>query len=172
MKIFITLLIVLFCLQLLSCGKDDNIAQEVLKENNDTVNYLQYTMDGLSFQLKDSLSMNQNALLGTAATDFFFFAQKKNGDIQVSFEWILQPASERIGTFGITKGIFIDTVNSIDSKDITGTVTIEKLNYPDKNSIKSIEIKGTYKMNITIPNKENVFIEGNFYYEGENNIWF
>lgn len=157
MKAIIVIFISLFCLQ--------NISSQRADSEND--NYLGYTVEGESFKIKNNIAIDITVLLNSPSIIYNVSSQEKNKLIQ--FEWEKMDQNNDVGTFSILNGNFTDAEKEITNKEITGKVIIKKADYKSPTE-RIITLEGLYEINISMPDRTNRTINGNFYYEGEYTI--
>lgn len=154
----------IYCIYLQSIS---NQARLEPSTSNKNINYLQYTMEGKSFKIKDNMAIDITVSITTPSIIYSFCSQGKN--IQIQFKWEKMDQIDDIGTFNILNGYFIDREKNIKNKNISGKVIIKKINYKS-HITRIIEVQGLYEINIRMPDKTQKTIDGNFFYEGEYTI--
>lgn len=160
-----TTLAILFVVLLLQNVSSQSKQQSSV--NNKNINHLQYTMEGKSFNIKDSMTIDITVSITSPSIIYNFCSQKKNTQIQ--FKWEKMDNTEDIGTFKILNGYFIDMDKNIKNKKVSGKVIIKKINYKS-HITRTIAVEGLYEMNIKMPDKTQKIINGDFFYEGEYTI--
>lgn len=154
----------MYCIYLQNISSQARLQPSISNKN---INYLEYTMEGKAFKIKDNMAIDITVSITTPSIIYNFCSRERN--IQIQFKWEKMDQIEDIGTFNILNGYFIDREKNIKNKNISGKVIIKKISYKS-HITRIIEVEGLYKINIRMPDKTQKTIDGNFFYEGEYTI--